>query len=437
MGWLDRLLPPIFRRRSVALPPVPPGAEALFEAVRWISAAENPWGQAVLDVAPVTTGIEPRLEPAIEAVALGWTHEDGLGLGPLQLPEGPLVKGELTAPLTSADPALCPDGAVFRPQHVTERFALLLRDGQLWLLDGRTRAVCGAAAAERRGAQLVLGPLRVARGGLLHQAAEGDDGLLWGIFAWLFRSHALGELCPAPLPPRLAEAPAAAALWASAWLGRRCLALAPRPPEGAPSLPLRVDGPLMLAAQAGDLDRLDAALRAGAHPAAPGSFFGYTPLHAAAAMGHLPLVARLLAAGAPVEARAEDGATPLLAAAAQHGPNTAPAIGALIVAGADLEARLSERGERAVHLAAQAGRAEALARLLGAGAAVDAATAEGFRALHMAAELGRADLVTLLLGAGADPAAPSASGHTPAALAAAKGHAALAAALAAAPAGVR
>lgn len=431
MGWLDRLLPPIFRRRSVALPPLPPGAEDLFAAVRWIPADQNPWGQAVLDVAPVTTAIEPRLLPELEAIALGWTHEDGGELD-LQLPDGPTSPGQLLLPLASADPALCPDGAVFRPQHVTERFALMLRAGRLWVLDGRSRAVCACAPAERRGAQLVVGPLLVAKQGLLDQAGDGDPTLLWGIFVWLLRSHALGELRPAPLPPRLAEAPAAAALWASAWLGRRCLALAPRPPDDPPALPLRVDGPLMLAAQSGALDRADAALRAGAHPAAPGSFFAYTPPHAAAAMGHHRIVQRLLEAGAPVEARAEDGATPLLAAAAQHGPDTAPAIGALIAAGADLEAQLSERGERAVHLAAQAGRAASLARLLGAGAEVNAQTVEGFRALHMAAELGRADLVTLLLGAGADPRALSASGHSPAALAEAKGHAALAAALRAA-----
>ena len=108
------------------------------------------------------------------------------------------------------------------------------------------------------------------------------------------------------------------------------------------------------------------------------------------------------------------------------------AIGVLIVAGANLEAELADRHERAVHLATQAGRAESVARLLGAGAAVDVQTAEGFRALHMAAELGRADLVTLLIGAGASPSAAARGGQTPAALAEAKGHAALAASLRAA-----
>ena len=432
MGWLDRLLPPIFRRRRVELPPVPPGAEALFAAVAWLPAEQNPWGQAVLDVAPVTGALEPRLEPALEAVALGWAREDGSGLGLGDAALGRSIDGALRLPLVSDDPAMLPDGALFRPQHVTERFALMLRSGQVWVLDGRTRAVCAAAAARIEGAALVVGPLRVAESGLLDAAAGGDNGLLWGIFVWLLRSHALGELRPAPLPAALAEAPQAAAMWASSWLGRRCLALAARPPDDVPERPLRVDGPLMLAAQSGALEGVEAALAAGAHPAAPGSFFAYTPLHAAAAMGHHAVVERLLAAGAPVEARAEDGATPLLAAAAQHGPNTGPAIGALIVAGADLEAELADRRERAVHLATQAGRAEAVARLLGAGAMVDAQTAEGFRALHMAAELGRADLVTLLLGAGAEPAAAARGGQTPAALAEAKGHAALAASLRAA-----
>jgi ankyrin repeat protein len=424
-------------RPALALPPPPPGAEALFDAVRWLSAEQTPWGCPVLDVGPVTGGVEPRLRPEVQAVADGWTGEDGAGLGPLRPPEGPALPGALRLPLSSADPAMTPDGALFRPQHPSERHALYLRDGWIWALDAHTRAVRAAAPAAREGAVLVIGPLHAgllgpAPGGGppagLDYAQSGDPAMVWATFTWLLRSHALGELLPAPLPPALAGEPRAAALWASGWLGRRCLGLAAAPALPAPTRPLRVDGALLLAAQRGDLAGLQRALAAGAAPAAPGSFFGYTALHAAAAMGEAGCVAALLAAGAPVNAEAEDGATPLLAAAAQHGPDTAAAVGLLIAAGARLDARLAARGEAAVHLAAQAGRGPVLARLIGAGADVHAATDGGFTALHMAAELGRADLVTLLRAAGADPRA-AAGGLRPADLAAAKGHATLAAAL--------
>ena len=433
---------------QVALPPPPEGAEALFDAVRWVPAAETPWGCDTLDVGAVTGGLEPRLSPAAQRIADGWTGEDGAGLGPLAPPPGPALPGRVSVALTDADPAMTPDGALFRPQHPSERHALVLRGGWIWVLDAHTRAVRAAAPAVQEGACLHVGPLHAgslhagpppagsqADGGAavgLDYAQTGDPAVVWATFVWLLRSHALGELLPAPLPRSLAAQPRAAALWASGWLGRRCLGLAIAPRLPPPERPLRVDGPLLLAAQRGDLEAVLRALSAGADPRAPGSFFGYTALHAAAAMGETACVDALLAAGAPVEARADDGATPLLAAAAQHGPDTGPAIGRLINAGARLDARLHARGECPLHLATQAGRAPVVARLLGAGADVHARTEGGFTALHMAAELGRADLVTLLCAAGADSAV-EAGGLRPAQLAASRGHMALAARLGAAP----
>jgi ankyrin repeat protein len=71
--------------------------------------------------------------------------------------------------------------------------------------------------------------------------------------------------------------------------------------------------------------------------------------------------------------------------------------------------------------AAFKGRADAVRDLLGRGADVDAADAEGYTALHCAAEAGRADVVDVLLRHGANAKATTAKGRTAAEVAAATG----------------
>jgi ankyrin repeat protein len=71
--------------------------------------------------------------------------------------------------------------------------------------------------------------------------------------------------------------------------------------------------------------------------------------------------------------------------------------------------------------AAFKGRADAVRDLLGRGADVDAADAEGYTALHCAAEAGRAGVVDVLLRHGANAKATTAKGRTAAEVAAATG----------------
>jgi ankyrin repeat protein len=144
------------------------------------------------------------------------------------------------------------------------------------------------------------------------------------------------------------------------------------------------------------------ALRAGADVnAAQGD--GLTALHMAAEAGNLEVVQALLGANAKVTATTRIGAyTPLHVASA--GAHTA-VVEALIAAGADVAAVSTPAGSTPLHLAAKALNGEGAVRvLLAHGAPVDAREASaGQTPLMFAASYGRTAAVKELLAKGADP----------------------------------
>jgi len=99
---------------------------------------------------------------------------------------------------------------------------------------------------------------------------------------------------------------------------------------------------LVLAADAGEAEIVDALLAAGARPSVAADD-GDTALIAAARWGHRAVVARLLAAGADVETRNGDRLTALMAAA---GRGDLECVRLLLAAGADPDARVRGRSAR-------------------------------------------------------------------------------------------
>ena len=128
----------------------------------------------------------------------------------------------------------------------------------------------------------------------------------------------------------------------------------------------------------------------------------------------LARVDRCIAAGANIEARHEDGWTPLHHAAWFGTPET---VAALLDAGADLEARNGD-GFTPLHGAAARGTPETVATLIRAGANIEARDEGGKTPLHWAATRGTPETVAALLDAGADPKARDDDGSLPADLAA-------------------
>ena len=132
------------------------------------------------------------------------------------------------------------------------------------------------------------------------------------------------------------------------------------------------------------------------------------PIHTAAHEGDLAKVKSLLASGARVDARDENGFTPL------HWAKTAQIAKVLLKAGARVDAR-GKYGETPLNFGLKT--VEVTKVLLKAGAKVDARDGDGFTSLHWAAFFASADVVEVLLKAGANPKAKNIYGQTPFALA--------------------
>ena len=125
-----------------------------------------------------------------------------------------------------------------------------------------------------------------------------------------------------------------------------------------------------------------------------------TALHDAVFSGDEKAVARLLRAGADVNAMAEGrGGTPLCVAANRKTPPKLTAL--LLKAGADVNIRCSFRGT-ALHLAAHEGELEMVKTLLAAGADVKARDRQGMTPLGHAARVKDAAVAELLIRAGSD-----------------------------------
>ena len=117
--------------------------------------------------------------------------------------------------------------------------------------------------------------------------------------------------------------------------------------------------------------------------------YGYTPLHDAVQANPNPAVtAALIEAGADIQARQEDGPTPL------HDARTPEAVALLLEAGADINARATYWGWRQpngsemtpLHVAAKLGNAAVFMALVEAGADPDALDIEGKTPLDYARE---------------------------------------------------
>jgi len=131
---------------------------------------------------------------------------------------------------------------------------------------------------------------------------------------------------------------------------------------------------------------------------------GPTPLHAAAKAGHVEMVGFLCNRGASLEARDNQGLTPLHAAAmAGH----VEMVGFLCNRGASLEAR-DNQGLTPLHAAAMAGHVEMVGFLCNRGASLEARDNQGLTPLHAAAMAGHVEMVGFLCEKGASPLPPQA-----------------------------
>ena len=176
--------------------------------------------------------------------------------------------------------------------------------------------------------------------------------------------------------------------------------------------------PLHEAARAGDLDAVNHLITVHMADVNATTSYGDTPLHYATGdgtgVGHVPVVSVLIAAGANVNAKEDEGQVPLHQAAIK---GNIPVVSMLIAAGADVNAR-NGYNQTPLHEAAEGGKAVAISALIAAGASVNVKDAGGGTPLHEAARLAVHDHISVavfsaLIVGGADVNAKSNDGETP------------------------
>ena len=148
---------------------------------------------------------------------------------------------------------------------------------------------------------------------------------------------------------------------------------------------------------------------------------GKTPLHAAAMFGHKDVAELLLANHADVNAKDKNGAMPLHRLLDCNPPGKLDCcdfVKLLLANGADVHAKVEPHGSTPLHLAAEHGLKDVAALLLAEGAEVNAGNHRGWTPLHYAAfhdflDERHTGVAQLLLWKKADAQAKNNDGNTP------------------------
>lgn len=350
--------------------------------VRWIDAADSPWGVRLLDVRPVTlTMTSTSADPQCAANAVSYGGEDGACFVG-QAPDSERVAGiSLRFPVDG--PLL--DGVLFVPRAMEHKWALFFHRGELIVVRSWQRRVVLVARVEAHDGHVEITRVR----GTLCAQDEAPEFTARAL-DYLLRSHALDIIHPAPLPPGLDADPQAAALWCMSMFGNRVQVATPHVfARRDPERPLRTHSLLHIAVARGQAEAVDACLRAGM-PIDALAGDGLAPLHWALASQDSAMTRLLLDRGSPVDVRSDEGATPLMNAVQDASLEQATL---LLDRGADANAR-DLRGFTALHRAAEMGLVDIAALLLARAASIDV-DAEGHTPRSLAAARDRKDILAM------------------------------------------
>src|SRR4051794_20575977 len=161
----------------------------------WVPADKNRFGVPVLDLFAVTGSVMSASgDPERAAMACSWS--------------GKLV-ADLTLTAPDKSPVACalryradrdlPDGWLFTPREMEQKWAIAYRGGAIWMLRSWTGSVSAMGITRRDGDDLVIDRVEFA-----------DDNLkMFGdpieTFDWVLRSHALDEVLPLPVAADAAQ----------------------------------------------------------------------------------------------------------------------------------------------------------------------------------------------------------------------------------------
>ncbi|HEX4422906.1 MAG TPA: ankyrin repeat domain-containing protein [Kofleriaceae bacterium] len=291
-------------------PPVeqPPAAGESGPRASWIPADKNRFGVPVLDLISIIGNLmSTSSDPQRAAMAVSWRSTFVA-----ELAVDAAVKQSVPCQLRYAVDHDLPDGFLFAPTAMEQKWAIAYRDQAIYMIRSWTAEVKAVGRTRRDGDELVVERLDLV-----------DESLqLFGdpveTFDWMIRAHALGERIPLPVSPEgaamLEEVPlsAMASFGHVAGVAATCWAPPPQP------RPLRSCGDLTTAVRGGHEARVTALAAAGAPLDARSPVMGLTALHVAVINGSVPLVKRLLELGANPNVLGDRDASALTTAVALH-----------------------------------------------------------------------------------------------------------------------
>jgi hypothetical protein len=329
-----------------------------------------------LDVSPLTQTLLATStieDHAKNSVSYG--QEDGLVFSNDTLADEREIPARLVYRI---DRVLAP-GALYLPRDMDHKWALFYHNNRIICVRSWLRKTVAVGEVELSKETATITKIRGTLGG-----DEEDPDFTIRAFDFLIRSHALGEVFPAPLPRDLNNKPKGAAMWCFSEFGRPArLATAQKFEALIPERPLRTHSMLHIAVARGDVAAVETYLKSGI-PIDLIAADTLTPLHWALAASDTKMTELLLNLGSPVDVRSSEGVTPLMTAC-------------------------------------QNGSLDQIAILIDRGAHANESDNRGFTALHRAAEGGHAEIVRLLLAHGAKPFVEAHS-HTPLSFAEKRGH---------------
>ncbi len=339
--------------------------------VRWLDAANNPWGVPVLDVRPVALNmISTTSDRRCAENAMSFRQDDGTTFIGIE-PEG---KRTIAAGVSFPIDRRLADGALFTPTEMEHKWAIYFHRGQMIFIRSWLRQVEVVAQTQARGDSIDVTTLRGT-----FVADDEDSSFTIRVLDFLLRTHALDLVYPAPLLPGMQADPRKAAMWCFSQFGNRAhFATWHEFPITPPKQPLRTSSLLHIAVARGQVDTVRALLDAD-WPVDLLAADGLAPLHWALCQDDMTILTLLLEHGSSVDVRSAEGATPLMNAVQKRS-------------------------------------VEMVTFLLEHGANPNAADQRGFTALHRAADMGEIRIVQSLLDHGAFPH-PETGGHTPLSLA--------------------
>ncbi|WP_224369585.1 ankyrin repeat domain-containing protein [Hyalangium versicolor] len=380
------------------------------EPAKWLAADDpgNPFGVPLLNLMLTQEYVATTQDPANAQRAVSWMQSVGDELDVRKAMAAPAIDCALTFPAA----AILPDGIVYAPPSMDQKWVLAWRHGQLIAARSWTGEVEAVAEARHEGASLRVERLHLVESSMLRLGEPSQT------FEWLIRCHALGEKLPFPVDEQGASVLQDMPLQAFSGFGKVifCAARTWAPP--AATRPLRSDGRLIRAAQRGDLAALSSAVEAGESVDAQGTHDGYTALHWAVARGDRAMLERLLSLGAKATSIDDRGGTSLMIAVVYRAP--LEVLEVVRAAAPALAAAANSDGFTALHAAAEVNNAQAVPWLLSSGLPLEVRTKHGHTALHIACALGHVEAARALLDAGADRNASS-PGGTPREVALAEG----------------